>query len=378
MTDTIRNQEALRHYLALWHTPSVGGKTFTAICERFPDLTDFFAKPLKYAEQFQLRSAAKHYLSQPSWQDVDQALAWQEQTDQHIITLFDPRYPQALKNTSSPPAILFVKGNVNCLNDPQLAIVGTRHPTPYGRENAIQFAKTMAEDGIIVTSGLAMGVDTAAHQGALFAGQTIAVLGNGLNHIYPAQNYQLAQRIAENGAVISEFPLDMRVDRRTFPQRNRIISGMSLGTLVVEAAPRSGSLITAKQAMDQGREVFTIPGSIHSPQSKGCHELLRQGAKLVESAYDILIEIKPALQSALNHTDITKSHKNTAATTSVQAEPLDQDYQNLLLQIDFKPTPVDLIIAKSQLTASEVSSMLLVLELQNYIAAVPGGYARVK
>lgn len=365
-------EDQLKYHIALWYTPTIGTRKYLAICQRFPDLSDFFQQPQQYVKDFKLSNAAQNYLSQPDWSEIDIALAWQARPNYHIITLNDPLYPQLLKNIASPPAVLFVQGDVHCLSDPQLAIVGSRFPSPYGKDNAMQFAKEIVSDGMTVTSGMAIGIDTAAHRGALTTGQTIAVLGSGFEHIYPQQNTKLAEQIAQSGAVISEFPLNAPVAKHHFPRRNRIISGLSLGTLVIEATLHSGALITAKQAVEQGREVFAIPGTIHTPQSKGCHSLIRQGAKLVESAYDILIEIKPALQNRLAEPiKLDKSDAN-------ESNGITMEYQQLLAQINFEPTPVDLIIAKSQLTASEVSSMLPILELKNYISPVAGGYARIQ
>lgn len=367
--------DTLRLKVALWYTPGIGTKTYLALCKAVPTLQDCFDRPQALTRKFNLSPQTIAALSQPDWHAIDKAMQWASCPNHHILTLHDRTYPHQLAQIASPPALLFVKGDVACLQDPQLAIVGSRYPSEYGKDNAFKFAQNFAESGITVTSGLAIGIDATAHQGALTQGQTIAVLGTGLNHIYPQQNLKLAEQIADSGALVSEFPLDMYGDKRNFPRRNRIISGLSLGTLVVEAAIRSGSLITAKQAMEQGREAFAIPGSIHNARSKGCHELIRQGAKLVESAYDILIEIKPALKNSL--ASPTAETPLQLPQSDAPAAVLDPEYQQMLTYIDFKPTPVDLIIERSSLTADKVSSMLLMLELKNYIASVPGGYARV-
>jgi len=252
-------------------------------------------------------------------------------------------------------------------------MVGSRNPTPMGLQTAEDFAKSLAEVGWTMTSGLALGIDTACHQGALAAqnGRTIAVIGTGIDRVYPARNRDLAHQIAQKGVIISEFPLGSAPVPGNFPRRNRIISGMSRGVFVVEAALRSGSLITAKQALEQGREVFALPGSIHNPLSRGCHSLIRQGAKLVETAehiYEELIEIlpyRPQLKSA--------DCENEAGNKESSVE-LDTDYQTVLTHVGFDPTAVDTVVERSGLTADAVCSMLLVLELQGYIASTHGGH----
>jgi DNA processing protein len=259
------------------------------------------------------------------------------------------------------------------LQSPQLAIVGSRNPTPNGRITAQDFARHLADVGLTITSGLALGIDAASHLGALESdGYTIAVMGTGLDRVYPARNRDLAHAVAERGALVSEYPLGTTPRPENFPRRNRIISGLSMGTLVVEAALQSGSLTTAHHAVEQGREVFAIPGSIHNPLSRGCHRLIREGAKLVETAEDILSELS-ALNQALNSPPKTlEKHYDTS-------ESLDQEYERLLDTMGFAPTPVDQLVSLSGLTAEEVSSMLLILELQGYVGSSPGGlYIRVK
>ncbi|MGV6858247.1 MAG: DNA-processing protein DprA, partial [bacterium] len=260
--------------------------------------------------------------------------------------------------------------DLELLSYPQLAIVGSRNVSRPGEATTRAFAEHLAASGLGITSGLALGVDTAAHEGALKAnGITLAVMGTGLDRVYPARNQPLARKIAEHGAVISEFPLGTRPSPQNFPRRNRIISGLSLGTLVVEAALRSGSLITAKYAREQGREVFAIPGSIHSPLAKGCHQLIRQGAKLVETSNHILEDL--ASQMAIDSSPADKAPENT--------QILDADHKRVLKAIDYHPTSVDMIITDSGLSAQEVSSILLIMELNGLIASEPGGYfVRIK
>lgn len=315
------------------------------------------------------------------WNLVENELRWAEAANHHIITLDDAAYPEILRKINAPPIVLFVYGQLDCLKKIQLAMVGSRNPMPAGRETAFKFAKYLAGCGLVITSGLAMGIDSASHEGALAgSGSTIAVIGTGIDQVYPRRNKALAEKIAECGAIISEFPLYTPVKRENFPQRNRIISGLSVGTLVVEAALRSGSLITARLAGEQGREVFAIPGSIHNPLARGCHKLLRDGAKLVEKAGDILEELE--LSTNINDSRGTASrahHEFTdelSKTTEGVQELLDVDRKKLLSSIGFEMTTVDTLVARTGFVSAEVASMLLMLELAGYVKQVAGGYVR--
>jgi DNA processing protein len=307
----------------------------------------------------------------PDWTGVQRDLEWLQGDNHHLLCFTDADYPRALVQTANPPPMLFVAGNPAVLNQPALAIVGSRNPTPVGRENAEAFAEHLAGCGLAIVSGLAVGIDTAAHRGALRAGTTIAVLGHGPDEIYPRDNRALAKEIAAKGAVITEFPVGVPPLPEHFPRRNRIISGLSAGTLVVEAALRSGSLITARTATEQGREVFAIPGSIHNPMAKGCHYLIRQGVKLVESAEHVLEELAPLLHMALD----TSSTAPPQGAEAVE-EALDAEYEQLLGCLEDTPVPVDRLVARSGLTPEIVSSMLLIMELRGLVRAAPGGYAR--
>jgi DNA processing protein len=269
------------------------------------------------------------------------------------------------------------------LSLPQLAIVGSRNPTAGGRDNATSFAAHLARCGLAITSGLAIGIDTAAHQGALAAeGSTVAVCGTGLDIDYPSANSALAATIAKRGALVSEFPLGMPALQANFPRRNRIISGLTLGTVVVEAAVRSGSLITARLAAEQGREVFAIPGSIHNPLARGCHQLIRQGAKLVETADDILVELRPLLGAlvgaaalALQVTVPDERNASAAGPAACRAAGpvLDKAYEILLDALGFEPAGVDTLVERTGFAADEVASMLLILELDGALESRPGG-----
>ena len=300
--------------------------------------------------------------------------AWLENPRHHVLPFTDPRYPTLLRAAQRHPIALFVVGNPEVLNDPQLAVVGTRNPTPQGREIAHEFSEYLAARGLAITSGMAEGIDGAVHRGALAAqGITVAVLGSGADVIYPRSNAALAEEIVCQGALISAFALGTPPRRENFPQRNQIIAGLSLGTLVVEAARRSGSLITARWALELGREVFAVPGSIHSPMSRGCHELIRQGAKLTETAHDILSELDFSGFFA---------RQTLAAARHQRAVPretgMDNDHKILLDALGFDPADLDVLVVRTGFKPEAVSSMMLILELEGHVQAAPGGrYSRV-
>jgi DNA processing protein len=305
----------------------------------------------------------------PDW--LPGALDWLAEPGHGLLTLADPDYPPLLGELRDAPVALFLRGRRELLGEPHFAIVGSRNPTAQGMENARAFAEYLAGCGLVICSGLASGIDAAAHAGALGAGApTTAVLGCGPDRIYPAANAALAQRIAAEGLVISEYLPGTRPLKEHFPRRNRLISGLSLGVLVVEAARRSGSLITARLAGDQGREVFAIPGSIHNPLARGCHQLIRQGAVLVETAADILAEIGPLAGLALAPPAPAAGRVKAGAAPA--AEP-DGDYARLLEALAHDPCGVDALAARTGLTAAEVSSMMLILELQGEVESLPGG-----
>lgn len=296
---------------------------------------------------------------------VGTVLAWLTDPANHIVTLADPEYPQALLQTTDPPVLLYVKGNRDLLNRPAFAIVGSRSATPQGVDTAETFARTLSDAGLAIVSGLALGIDAAAHRGGLAGtARSIAVVGTGLDIVYPARNRDLAHALARDGVLVSEFPLGTPALASNFPRRNRLIAGLALGCLVVEAALKSGSLITARLAAELGREVFAIPGSIHSTHAKGCHWLIKQGAKLVDGALDILEELK-----------IPAPSSNAAAVR----ESIGGDYRPLLDAMGFDPCAADTLIARSGLSAETVAAMLLELELAGQISALPGGkYQRMR
>ncbi len=374
--------EELIAQLALNRVPGVGSLTYTNLLQYFGTASDVFS-----ANRQQLlrvpnltQDQVEQLASGIDAMNVEQDVLWLEEDPGHqVISLSHASYPALLAQIHRPPPVLFLKGDASLLQTVQLAIVGSRNPTPAGIENARAFAGNLAATGLTITSGLATGIDGAAHQGAMDAkttvnsmiqkGRTIAVAATGLNRIYPSRHRDLAHDIAEYGLLISEFPVGTGPLRENFPRRNRLISGLSLGTLVIEAAIKSGSLITARFAMEQGREVFAIPGSIHSPQSRGCHWLIRQGAKLVETADDIAEELLPMLPSYQPGRD-SPQHNELAPHLSM-AEKV------LLEAIGFEPVNLDTLLSRTGMMIDELSVTLSQLELQGLIDILPGGkYSR--
>lgn len=365
--------DTLNDWLALYHAQGMGPARLQQLLARFRDPAGILHAGTGQLLQAGLTDSTIQALRHPDVPAIERDLEWQAEAGNRIMTCQDPDYPALLQELPDPPPLLYLHGNPDVLQQPQLAMVGSRNPTAAGRRTAIDFARHLSAAGLVITSGLALGIDTAGHQGALDAGSaTIAVMGTGLDRVYPARNRDLARRIAEVGVLVSEFPPGTPPRAENFPRRNRIISGLSLGTLVVEAAIRSGSLISARFALEQGREVFAIPGSIHNPLARGCHHLIRQGAKLVETAHDVMDELG-ALASAITPGAATLE---TAPDSSPQ---LSGDYAQLLESIGFENTSIDMLVQATDLTPAEVSSMLLQLEMSGYIASNPGGfYNRLK
>jgi DNA processing protein len=370
----VASDVSLKAWLTLSLTRGLGGESARRLLKEFGSPEAVFAASVSSLKSFVKPDVAAEISKGIAEDAIAPALVWLEDNNNHIVTLADGDYPQALLNIPDPPLLLYVKGRLDLLNRAALAIVGSRSATPQGINNAEAFAKSLSDAGLCIISGLAHGIDAAAHRGALRGqdnsrGSSIAVVGTGLDKIYPAANRDLAHALAQQGALISEFPLGTPPLAANFPRRNRLISGMSVGCLVVEASLQSGSLITARLALEQGRDVFAIPGSIHAPQSKGCHALLKQGAKLVEAAQDILEELGGVLSAI--------PMKNSEGENS--ADPYSKGPHAALLEhLGFDPVEVDTLSARSGLTVSELSAMLLALELDNRICVLPGGlYQRI-
>ena len=365
--------EALKNWLVLWRMPGLGARRYLKLLEVFDSPDAVLSASATSLKSAGMPEAVIDAIRSPNWATIEPDLKWLSDPDHHLMIWQDADYPILLRQIPDPPPLLFIHGRRELLSDHQLAIVGSRNPTPAGAQTARDFAKELSGVGLTITSGLALGIDAAAHRGALEAGgPTLAIAATGLDRVYPARHHELANQITQQGALVSEFSIGTRPQAGYFPRRNRIISGLSLGVLVVEAARQSGSLVTARMAMEQGREVFAIPGSIHNPLAKGCHALIQQGGKLVQSAQDILEELH-ALVGVINPA-------SDQAENCQQESPsgLSESYQELLNQIGFEPASVDALVAQSGMAAQEISSMLLVLELQGYVSSSPGGcYYRV-
>jgi DNA processing protein len=367
-------EDGLRAWLSLASASGVGPRTLARLLEGFGDPQRVLSAGGDALAAAGASAAAIAGIRAPRTDLVEVSLEWARLDGAHILVRADPRYPPLLDQLPDAPAVLYVRGDPQVLADPQLAVVGSRNPTPAGRETTRELARHLAACGLTITSGLAIGVDGAAHEGALEAGRTVAVMGTGPDRIYPAAHRDLARRIAEGGALVTEFPPGSEPRAENFPRRNRIISGLCVGTLVTEAALRSGSLITARYAGEQGREVFAVPGSIHNPLARGCHALIRDGAKLVETAHDILEELAPQLGALLATTSLPAADGTAAA-----APGLDVGYRDLLDAIGHDPVAPDELIRRTGLPANDVASMLLLLELEGHVSSYPGGrYCRAK
>jgi DNA processing protein len=348
-------QEEARDWIGLSLIAGLGGETYRRLLAAFGSPRQVYAAGASNLRQIVSSDIASAIVAGPTGKLVDQTLAWLQIDGNHLVTLGDQAYPQALLEIPDPPVMFYAKGNVELLNRPTIGIVGSRHATPQGLKNAESFAQALSEAGWCVASGMALGIDGAAHIGALRgSGSTIAVVGTGLDIVYPSRHRELAHKIAGSGVLVSEYPLSTPSKAHNFPRRNRLISGLSQGVLVVEANLESGSLITARLAGEQGREVFAIPGSIHSPLSKGCHQLIKQGAKLVDSIHDILDEL------------------GSVSSRSPAAAEFVKDEDTLLSIMGFELVDSESLMQLSGLTSDQLSAKLLTLELDGKIARLPG------
>ncbi len=425
--------ESLAAWIRLSLTEGIGPQTARDLLSRFGLPEDILAAgfpALQKCVPEKLAYALCGPAPEPMQAQIDRTLAWAQEAGNHVLTLADDDYPRALLTIPDPPPLLYAKGRVELLQRPALAIVGSRNASVQGMQNAERFAQRLAASGLTVVSGLALGIDAAAHLGALAAsggpgadagadggqggggggggamggvvsGATVAVTGTGLDLVYPARHHALAHRIASEGCLISEYPLGTPAIASHFPRRNRLISGLSMGVLVVEAALQSGSLITARSATEQGRDVFAIPGSIHSPLSKGCHQLIRQGAKLVESAQDILEELRwqpltTAATAAPNPAPTGSAPRATARAptprsprqadnqadnqtdnqTDSQIGAHDEPLSRLLALAGHDPVSIDELVERSGLPAADIQAALLALEMRQQIELLPGGHYR--
>jgi DNA processing protein len=381
--------------------PGLGGARLLALSEHFGGIDRLVGASRRDLRDAGLDETTVAALKRPDEALLRTDLAWLDEPAHHLLTCGSERFPPLLKDIPSPPAALFVAGEPDVLWQPQVAVIGSRNPTAGGKDNARDFAGELARRGLTVTSGLAAGIDSIAHEAALDAGgASVAVMGTGLDQVYPSSGKALAERIRRHGALVSEFPPGTPAKREHFPARNRIISGLSLGVLVIEAGLRSGTLITARLAGSQGREVFALPGSIHNPLAKGCHRLIRDGARLVESVAEVIQDLTPLAGQLADRLrgELAAAERSQAvppggprakdpaarAGQSPAAGALeldsggpqlvqDPEYRRLWSCLGYDPKPVDAIVEQSGLTARAVSAMLLVLELRGMVEAHRGG-----
>ena len=350
----------LAAWIELSLVPGLGSRRFRSLLSAFGLPVHVLGAKRSQLSRVVPEPLASKILERNRAREVESALRWADGSAHAVLTLADAAYPKQLLEIPDPPPLIYVSGNVGLLSTTALAVVGSRNATPQGLKSARTFARAFSEAGLTIASGLAVGVDSEAHRGGLEGqGSTIAMLGTGIDVVYPRRNAALSEEIASRGALVSEFPLGTGPHAANFPRRNRLISGLAKGCLVVEAALESGSLITARLAADQGREVFAVPGSIHSPLSKGCHALIKQGAKLVESAQDVLEELGIPTREA----------------ASLQSDP----DRGLLESMGFDPCDMDELTARSGLPVEALSAALLKLELDGKVASIPGGlYQRIR
>jgi DNA processing protein len=361
-----RRAETITDWLRLEQAAGVGPRTAGVLLAQFGSPRKIFeagrARLATFVSQAQARVLAAPMPAETA-QLARRTLAWLRAPGHHLLTLHDPGYPQLLANIADPPLLLYIHGRPDLLARPALAIIGSRNASTQGKANAISFAHTLSDAGLTIVSGLALGIDAAAHEGALCGdGATIAVVGTGLDRIYPARNEALARRIAAQGCIVSEYALGTPPVAANFPRRNRIISGLSAGVLVVEAAAESGSLITAELAAEQGREVFALPGSIHSALAKGCHKLIREGARLVETVGEVLEAMRV-------------SPLATGCPGGAGADAADSAADDALLAgLGHDAVDFDTLLAQLGGDAASLNSQLLMLELAGRLERLPGGW----
>lgn len=381
-------QDPLFYALVLHRLPHVGAATYQRLIKHFGSPESVLNQPIAQLETLldeeslmAIREFQTHADASTIGQKVLLDLEWLDlQPDVHLVSISDPVYPELLSQIPKLPPLLFVRGDIHLLSLPQIAIVGSRNPSSGGSENAQRFAEFLAGNGFAITSGLALGVDAAAHQGALMAkGKTIAVMGTGLDLIYPSRHRSLAQDILEGGgALVSELPLGSGSKAANFPQRNRIISGLSCGVLVVEAAIQSGSLITAQAALQQNREVFAIPGSIHNPLARGCHQLIRQGATLVETGQDIVDQLQGIL--GYQRENLENLQQKAAKRSELDEKLLDllsPVEQQIIHAMGYDPVNIDELVERTGIAVGSMAAHLIGLEIKGYVQQLGAGYQRI-
>lgn len=363
--NTLNSEQHITRWLVLDNIPALQKRAIFKLLSRH-SIEQLFQLSTEQLLAYRLKEAQINALRNPDQSLIEKNLNWLASgTDKQIICFDSPHYPKQLKEISSPPLLLYLQGDLSLLSQPQIALVGSRKCTPYGQAKAYQFAGLLSDAGFTITSGLAIGVDGSAHQGTLDKqGRTIAVLGSGLDNIYPKRHLKLSQQIIENGLLVSEFWPGSPPCAANFPRRNRIISGLSLGVLVIEASKRSGSLITARYAIEQNRDVFALPGSIDNPEACGCHQLIQQGAKLVINIEDICNEFIHL--------------KLCSSMTEKKEQPPKTPEHPLLTHIDFHITTLEQLLARSGLDLLSLQNQLIELEITGSITATAQGYIKLK
>lgn len=367
----------IRAWLIVSQAPGIGALTFRKILKQIGRPEQIINASDNVLRKAGLDEKAITFIKNPPDEKINPNLTWASAPNHTIRTLFCPQYPEMLKEIKDAPPLLYIKGNEKLLSEPQIAVVGSRKPTPGGQANAKMFSSELAKAGIMVSGGLAAGIDATAHDAAMRYGPTAAVVATGPDKIYPATNKPLAERIAKQGVLVSEFPVGTEPTRANFPRRNRIISALSLGVVVIEAASKSGALITARLAAEQGKDVFAVPGSIQNPKAQGCHKLIQEGAKLVEKAEDVLLELHPQLARYLQKENRSLTIKKEDFSPKKQAD-ISALQERILASMGYDPIDVDTLVERCDLPIQTVSSALLALEIENYVNGDNGIYTRLR
>ena len=366
-------------WLVVSQTPGIGCIKFHKLINQIGQPEDILKASTQELNTAGLNSEAIRFLRNPPADKISLNLNWLKAPNHTIRTLRCRQYPDEIKELKDAPPVLYIKGDESLLKDPQIAVVGTRKPTPSGQANAKEFAQDIAKAGLLVNSGMALGIDTTAHETALASGSTtVAVIATGPDKIYPAKNKPLAERIAAHGVLVSEFPVGTTPARANFPRRNRLISALSLGVVVIEAGMQSGALITARLAVEQGKDVFAVPGSIHNPKAQGCHYLIQQGAKLVQKTEEILLELQPQLKQHLRKKEDSKTRSSNSGRLGRDQIILSETQKKVLESMGYDPVDIDTLVERCQLPVQTVSVALLALEVENHVGEDNGFYTRIK
>ena len=366
-------------WLTVSQAPGIGVIKFHKLLSQIGQPEDILRATTQELYKAGLEEKTIRFLRNPPLDKIVPNLNWMKSSNHEIRTLRCQQYPEGIKELKDAPPLLYIKGNEDLLKEPQIAVVGSRQPTPGGRANAKEFSQDIVKVGLLINSGMASGIDTIAHETALASGSTtVAVTATGPDKIYPAKNKRLAERIADQGVLVSEFPVGTTPVRANFPRRNRLISALSLGVVVIEAGVQSGALITARLAAEQGKDVFAVPGSIHNPQAQGCHHLIQQGAKLVQKTEEILLELQPQLERHLQKKEDNKTLSSDNGGLKNNWIKLSDTHKEILESMGYEPVDVDTLARRCRLSVQTVSVALLTLEVENYVGEENGIYTRTR